>query len=57
MYIEIRKNVLIDLTVGIEIIQIFKSGAQSGVYIIGLGTILFLESICCGIFWSIYRKN
>ena len=57
MYIEIRKNVLIDLTVGIEIIQIFKSGAQSRVYIIGLGTILFLESICCGIFWSIYRKN
>jgi len=23
----------------------------------GLGTILFFDSICCGIFWKIHRKN
>ena len=43
-----------DLTVGIEIIQIFKSGAQSGVYIISTSLLYPVIIILFGLFaWSI----
>ena len=43
-----------DLTVGIEIIQIFKSGAQSGVYIISTALLYPVIIILFGLFaWSI----
>jgi hypothetical protein len=43
-----------DLTVGIGIIQIFKSGAQSGVYIISTALLYPVIIILFGLFaWSI----